>query len=645
MPEELKKSLGFFAVCALILTSMIGTSLFFGISTGARYAGTASLFAWLLIGLLTIYVAACFGELISMFPSSGGVYEFTKQAYGRFPSFLIGWMTWIIANIGSAVLVVAALDFLVPGSGSVFIGGFAVSKAIVKLSAALAIIFFFNYITYRGVQASGTLLLVFALVMLVLLVLLIVPGATHIHPDYYRVAQPITPAILFIVMFFLVESFFGWEAASFLAEETKDAERTIPRALLWASGIVALLGLLLATVTFGVLPMDVIADNPNPVLALAFAILPQAVPFIIVGVFLTFIGGVISNTISSPRLLFALARDKLFIEQCTRVHPVHRTPVNAIIFQTIVTVIVVVVAFGEYSVLLSMLVPIALLMYSVVLLSIPRLRKIKPHHPRPFKVWFGDVGPIVVALFYLCIVVSWFVLTPHAISTLLLIGGFIALSLPIYFFLTMVYNPDAIISISNAAARVNYLLEDVLFPKAVRVEVLDLFRGHFKGKRVVEFGSGVGTFTLHLADEVGPQGRVTAIDFSESNLAILRKRAQRKDAPIELIYDEHQVNRLHPDITRADIIYSVGFLGYVQDLNKVLREMHGVLVPGGKICFVEYTNFFKVLPDPAIVSDVEKLQKQFADAGFSVAIKKRQGFLWNYLIIHGIKTDKKVPFV
>jgi SAM-dependent methyltransferase len=261
-------------------------------------------------------------------------------------------------------------------------------------------------------------------------------------------------------------------------------------------------------------------------------------------------------------------------------------------------------------------------------------------------VWGGNWLPGLVALFYVGVLAAWFVTTAGAPEILLLIVGFVALAFPVYLFLTMVYNPDAIISLNNSSARINYFLEDVLFPKRVRREVLDLFKGSLRGREIVEFGSGVGTFTMHLAEEVGPQGRVTAIDLSRVNLDILARRiAQRGHKHVRLIHDEHQVNRLHPDITRADAIYSVGFLGYVQDLRKVLREMHRILAPGGKICFVEYTNFFKILPDPATVANQEELLRSFREAGFSVTITRRGGLLWNYLIIHGIKADGKAPYV
>ena len=77
---ELKRTLGLGTLTALSITAMIGTGLFFGSSLAAKYAGPASILAWVFLALLSVYMAACFGELVSMYPAAGGVYEFAKRA-------------------------------------------------------------------------------------------------------------------------------------------------------------------------------------------------------------------------------------------------------------------------------------------------------------------------------------------------------------------------------------------------------------------------------------------------------------------------------------------------------------------------------------------------------------------------------------
>ena len=50
-------------------------------------------------------------------PKAGGTYEFVKQAFGEVPSFFVGWLSWIIANITTSMLIVGGIYYLLPGAG------------------------------------------------------------------------------------------------------------------------------------------------------------------------------------------------------------------------------------------------------------------------------------------------------------------------------------------------------------------------------------------------------------------------------------------------------------------------------------------------------------------------------------------------
>jgi len=76
---ELKRSMGFWTILALAISSIMGTGLFYGTGIASKYAGNASILSWVLLSLFALYVSSCFGELTSMFPEAGGVYEFCKQ--------------------------------------------------------------------------------------------------------------------------------------------------------------------------------------------------------------------------------------------------------------------------------------------------------------------------------------------------------------------------------------------------------------------------------------------------------------------------------------------------------------------------------------------------------------------------------------
>ena len=633
---ELKRSLGFGTIVALTLTAMVGTGMFFGTAIGASYSGNAVLIAWAILLAINIYVAACFGELIALFPKAGGVYEFTKQAYGRFFSFLVGWITWIMTNISVTVLIIAALEYLLPAGFPLYY----------KIIIAIGIILFLNVIAYLGVDISAVALIFFALVAIVLFIAIIVPGAFYINLANFKPFFSSPYIFIFVSLFFMLEALMGWEEASFLAEETKNPEKTIPKALIASTIIAGLLGIGAAFVSLGIIPWQRLITSGAPINEVTTVILgPLGSNIIGIGIVLALVGSAAGIVISAPRLLLAMARDKLFISQLAAIHEKRQTPYKAIIFQTIVSIIIIIIGFGKYKTLLSMFTPLALIMYISVLLSVTILRFRLPNVKRTFKVPLGKLGPFLVSVIYIGVILAWLYLEPGSFNIFNIILSLVFFGIPIYLILIFFYNPDAIVSFSNFFAHLTLWSENFLLPKRVRRQIIELFKD-MKEKVVLEYGAGVGTLTLHLAEAVGPKGRVYATDLSKKNIKLLTQRLLKKRiSHVTVIHDEHQVNRVHPSVQSVDIIFSVGMMSYMQDFKKILKEMNRILPDGGRIFFVEYVNFFKFLPDAEWISNIEKLKKIFRQAGFSVKIEKKHGFLWNYLFVYGIKSEKDVPMI
>lgn len=633
---ELKKTLGYPSIIALSLTAMLGTGMFFGTSIAAQTnnLGNASLIAWALLAAIAIYVSLCFAELSSMFPNAGGVYEFAKQAYGRFASFMIGWTTWLVGNITATVMIVAGMSYLFP----------AAHHELLRLGVSLGLLVVLNLVAFRGIEASTRVLIVISSITLIAILAVIVPGTLEIQPDNYQPFLTVPAYLIFVSLFFIMESLFGWESATFLSEETINAEKVIPRSLIIATVLAATIALAIPVVTLGVIPWHSLGEGPF--LQLATQIYGMGSSKIFAGaVVLTMIGASAGIVVSNPRLLLALARDKLFIEQLSDIHTKYRTPYKAIFFQMFVSIVVLLVGFGAYEKLLSLLVPLALLMYISVLLAVVILRFKAPYRVRSYKAPLGKFLPILVALFYLFVIVAWAYFDPQGLSLLQMALSFILFGVPIFLLLLFYYNPTTVIGFNNAFAGLSMAFENWTLPKKIRRDILSIFRD-IQNKTVLEYGAGVGTLTLHLAERIGPAGKLIATDVSYKNLVLLQKRLRKKGfTNIIILHDEHQFNRIHPDVGKVDAVFSVGMLGYLQDVPKVLKEMNELLPDQGRICMVDYVNFFKILPDPKWLTKDATIQHQFRQAGFSVKVARKKGLLWSYLVIYGMKTPYDVPFI
>ena len=623
--HKLKKVLSYRVILLITVNSIMGTGIYFLPAVGAGKAGPASIISWLAMALISIYIAMCFGELTSMFPKSGGIYEFCKQAYGRFWSFLIGWMAIIAANVTIAMLVVGAIHYLLP-----------VNLPFVKIAMSLFFIFVFNYVAYKGMKTSATMLVAFAFITVGTLVALIIPGLFKMELGNFTPFFVFPMSAIGVTIFLIAETFFGWETATFLAEETKDGKRVMPKALVTGTVIIAIISMLFVITSLGVINWSAFGKMGAPLASLGiFHYGDMGRKIFTILVYMAIIGSVAGWIVSAPRLILAMANDKLFLSQFKKIHPVNSTPYKAIMFQTVVTTILVIIGSGSYHTLLQMLVPMVLIMYSAVLLCVVVLRFKKPHVKRYYKAPFGKIGPFVAAAFMLSLIGIWIYYVPGAWRIFRIAISLVLTGIPVYFLLQMYYNEKFIIKVNDALAYVAYLTERISLPVKIRKELLRLI-GNVRGKSVLEYGCNVGTLTMHLAEEVGKKGNVHATDESKHALAILKKRIEKKEHKhVNLFLDEP--NTIHPDVPNIDAVVSAGMIGYVQKQEKVLKQLNKRMKMGARIVFMDYDKFFEVIPNIEWLSNDKEIKKIFRHCGFEVEIKRKRGIAWQYIFIYGIK--------
>ena len=151
---------------------------------------------------------------------------------------------------------------------------------------------------------------------------------------------------------------------------------------------------------------------------------------------------------------------------------------------------------------------------------------------------------------------------------------------------------------------------------------------------------------MDLAEKTLPNGHVYSVDsVSVSVVSLQRKLQESSIINVTVIHDEHQVNRVYPGVPSVDIVVSVHMLAHIQDLKKVLHEMHSLLPEGGRVCFKDIRDIFKVLPNVGWVADPETVVQIMKEVGFSSSFKQVNGFFWNTLYVYGIKTQELVPLL
>ncbi|MFH2027510.1 MAG: amino acid permease, partial [Nanoarchaeota archaeon] len=576
---------------------------------------------------VSIYIAMCFAELTSMYPKAGGIYEFCKHAYGRFPSFIIGWGTLIAGNITIAMLVVGAIHYLLP-----------YDLPHIKIPLSLGFILVFNYIAFKGMKTSAMMLITFAFITIGTIIGLTIPGFVHFQVSNLTPFFVFPLSAIFMTIFLIAETFFGWETATFLAEETKDGKRVMPKALIFGTIIIGLISMLFVISSLGAMNWKLFGQSTAPLADLSRLFYGDlGMKIVTLMVYLAIIGSVAGWIVSAPRLILAMARDKLFLSKFSKIHKKYNTPHYAIALQTILTSVIVIIGAGSYNTLLLLLVPIVLLIYSSVISSVIVLRYKLPKLKRYYKVPFGKIGPIIIVLILISLIIAWLTHEKGAAHSLILGASIILTGIPVYFLLDMYYNPKTIRLVNNLLADFNLITEKISLPIAIRKKVIK-FMGDIKGKTILEFGCSVGTLTMHLAEEVGKKGKIYATDISERGLSITNNRLRKKGHKhVKTLHDHHHHSRIHPDVPNVDAVVSVGELGYLKDPKRALTDINSRLKIGSKICFLDYDKFFDIIPAVEWLEDDNKIKDIFKQTGFEVKIERRQGFAWTYVYVHGKK--------
>ncbi len=364
-PAGLKRALGLRDVVLLFVTT--GTNLQWVATAGA--AGPSALTVWAL-GALAMFVplAACVVEMSSRHPEEGGLYVWSRKAFGPFAGFITGWTYWC-SNLPyfPGVLYFAAGNFL-------FVGG----EDMRALSTSSA---YFIGFSLLGL-ALATLLNIFGLELgkwlnniggitrwLATLVLIGIGGMAwfKLGPATGIDARSLVPGFALRDLVFFSAIAFAWtgpEAASFMGDEIKDTRRTVPRALLIAAPMITAIYMLGTLSVLVALPAAEVTGLQGIMQAVERAAarlaLDWVTPVAALLMTITALGSVGAWLEAVARIPFAAGLDRSLPAGFGRLHPRWGTPVNALLTQALLTVVFVVAGQagtsvrGAYEVLVSM---------------------------------------------------------------------------------------------------------------------------------------------------------------------------------------------------------------------------------------------------------------------------------------------------
>lgn len=421
---QLPRALGPVSLTCLGVGATIGAGIFVLTGTvAAEHAGPAVVLSFILASVACALAGLCYAELAAVVPVAGSAYTYAYATLGELVAWIIGWCLVLeylfacaLVAIGWAGYAVSmAADFglhLSPAYTQapfdVGTAGLASTGAFLNVPA-VAVVLICTTLLVAGTQVSARINNVIVIANVAAILIVGVAGLLHANPAHWSPFVPpntghtgafgvsgvLTGAA---IVFF---AYVGFDSVSAMSQETRNAQRTVPLALLTALGICTVLYALIALMVTGLAdyhaldvpdPVYVALANAGPSLAWAKALVGAV---IVVGL----VSALLVTLLGQVRIFFAMARDGLLPESFMRIHPRLKTPHIG----TLATGLVAALIAGVFPLaLLGELISIGtLLAFAIVCLGVIVLRRRRPELHRPFRVpaypWIPLAGILVCA--------------------------------------------------------------------------------------------------------------------------------------------------------------------------------------------------------------------------------------------------------
>lgn len=427
----LPRRLGLASVTALVIGEVIAVGIFLTPASMARSLGSPFwlLVVWLLMGVMALSGALCYGELAAQFPEAGGGYVYLRRAYGPAVAFLYGWKCLLVMDPGiTAALAVGLASYV---GYVVHLSGPAVKLVAIGAILALAAV------SIAGVRFSAGLmrwLTAFKLGALGLIVVLALGRGLGDWSNFVpfvaqRAGSDPLPGALAPGLVGAFFAFGGWWEITKLAGEARDPARTLPRALAIGVAVVTAVYVLTSAVFLYLIPLERVTSGETFAAQAGEALFGRAGGRVFAGIVIVAVAGsLLALLMALPRVYYAMARDGVFFKAIADVHPRFATPARSIALQA--GLASVLVLLGTFTQILAYFIFITVLFVALTVSALFVLRRRAGAPPA-----FATPGyPVTPVIFLVLVAVLLLLLLGHSPMQALLGVAIVGLGLPVYVF-------------------------------------------------------------------------------------------------------------------------------------------------------------------------------------------------------------------
>lgn len=328
--SKLRRELGLAASIAIVVGNCIGSGIFMSPASLARISNpTTSIIAWIITSIGSILIALSFANLSSKMPVTGGPIAYTREAFGDFAAFLIGWTYWIGAWVGNAAIITAFMSYFT----------YFVPSANNPLAAFLItsfVLWFFTILNILGVKNAGIIGIISTILKVSALLVFLVIALINFDPQYLSTvssSEVSTMSTLPAAIAVALWAFVGLESATVPAGEIKNPEKNIKRSTIIGTLIAAVIYILISVVAMGAMGQGELAKSDAPLADIINASIngTWGGTFIAIGAIISTLGATSGWILTTGRSAYAAAESKLFPPIFAQVSKKFATPAASLI--------------------------------------------------------------------------------------------------------------------------------------------------------------------------------------------------------------------------------------------------------------------------------------------------------------------------
>jgi APA family basic amino acid/polyamine antiporter len=404
--HRLKKTLTAWDLTMLGIGAIIGTGIFVLIGTaivGDAHrpgAGPGIILSFVLSGFACALAALCYAEFSTMIPAAGSAYTYSYATLGEFLAWLTGWN--LILEYGVACVVVAIgwsgyFNNILATMGIALPAWAAHNPwdrepGLCNLPAAI-IVLLVTIILVIGVKESARATGLIVTVKIAVILLFLAVGFSSVEPANWTPFMPYgfegVGAAAAIVFF----AYIGFDAVSTTAEEARNPQRDLPIGIIASLAICTVLYVAVAAVLTGMVPYTRIDIYAPVAEAMRLAGFKWGAAIVAAGALAGITSVLVVMMIGQIRVFFAMSRDRLLGPWLAKVHPRFGTPHRATIATgVVIAVMAALVPIGDAADMTNIG---TLFAFALVCGGVIVLRRLRPELPRPFRIPFMPVIPVL----------------------------------------------------------------------------------------------------------------------------------------------------------------------------------------------------------------------------------------------------------